>query len=130
MGSYDKVSRQLRNKMVDLGLSETLSYVLVPEADAKYFTKDNTEVVKLLDPLSEDRNTLRHSLSIALYKIYEYNKARNNKDVAIFELGKAFQKEGENYSETQKLAALMTGDYYIGIEKKKVDFYIIKGIAE
>ena len=130
MGSYDKVSRQLRNKMVDLGLSETLSYVLVPEADAKYFTKDNTEVVKLLDPLSEDRNTLRHSLSIALYKIYEYNKARNNKDVAIFELGKAFQKEGENYSETQKLAALMTGDYYVGIEKKKVDFYIIKGIAE
>ena len=130
MGSYDKVQRQIRNKMADLGLCETLSYVLVPEADAKCFTKDKTEVVKLLDPLSEDRNSLRHSLSIALYKIYEYNKARNNKDVAIFEIGKSFQKEGENYSETQKLAALMTGDYYVGIEKRKVDFFIIKGIAE
>ena len=130
MGSYDKVQRQIRNKMADLGLSETLSYVLVPEADAKCFTKDSTEVVKLLDPLSEDRNTLRHSLSIALYKIYEYNKARNNKDVSIFEVGKSFQKEGDKYSETQKIAALMTGDYYVGIDKKKVDFYIIKGIAE
>ena len=130
MGSYDKVSRQIRNKLVDLGLNETLSYILVPEQDAKMFTNDDVEVVKLLDPLSEDKNTLRHSVTVALYKIYEYNKARNNKDVCIFELGKAFQKKAEEYSETQKLAALMTGEYYLGIEKKKVDFYVIKGVAE
>lgn len=130
MGSYDKCTRQIRNKMVDLGLSETLSYVLVPEDESKMFTKDDTEKVKLLAPLSEDKNTLRHSLSIALYKIYEYNKARNNKDVAIFEIGKTFQKVGEEYSETKKLAALMSGEYYLGIDKKKVDFYVIKGVAE
>ena len=35
MGSYDKVLRQVRNKMVDLGLNETLSYILVPDTDAK-----------------------------------------------------------------------------------------------
>ena len=104
MGSYDKVTRQIRNKMINLGLNETLSYVLVPEADAKMFTNDDTEVVKLLAPLSEDKNTLRHSVSVALYKIYEYNKARNNKHVCIFEIGKSFQKQGEEYSETKKLA--------------------------
>ena len=130
MGSYDKVSRQIRNKMIDLGLSETLSYVLVPEAESKMFTKDDYEPVKLLDPLSEDKNTLRHSLSIALYKIYEYNKARDNKDVCIFEMGKSFQKKGEEYTETNKLAALMSGDYYLGVNKQKVDFYVIKGVAE
>lgn len=130
MGSYDKVERQIRNKMMDLGLNETLSYVLVPENEAKMFTKDNTEVVKLLAPLSEDKNTLRHSLSVALHKIYKYNKARSNKDVSIFEIGKAFQKQNEEYSETKKLAVLMSGEYYVGMEKKKVDFYVIKGIAE
>lgn len=130
MGSYDKVERQIRNKMMDLGLNETLSYVLVPENEAKMFTKDDTEVVKLLAPLSEDKNTLRHSLSIALHKIYKYNKARSNKDVSIFEIGKSFQKQNEEYSETKKLAALMSGEYYVGMEKKKVDFYVIKGIAE
>ena len=130
MGSYDKVSRQIRNKMIDLGLSETLSYVLVPEAESKMFTKDDYEPVKLLDPLSEDKNTLRHSLSIALYKIYEYKKARDNKDVCIFEMGKSVQKKGEEYSETNKLAALMSGDYYLGVNKQKVDFYVIKGVAE
>ena len=130
MGSYDKVERQIRNKMINLGLNETLSYVLVPENEAKMFTKDDTEVVKLLAPLSEDKNTLRHSLTVALHKIYKYNKARNNKDVSIFEIGKAFQKQNEEYSETKKLAALMSGEYYVGMEKKKVDFYVIKGIAE
>lgn len=130
MGSYDKVERQIRNKMINLGLNETLSYVLVPENEAKVFTKDDVEVVKLLAPLSEDKNTLRHSLSVALHKVYKYNKARSNKDVSIFEIGKAFQKQNEKYSETKKLSALMSGEYYVGMEKKKVDFYVIKGIAE
>lgn len=130
MGSYDKVERQIRNKMINLGLNETLSYVLVPENEAKMFTKDDTEVVKLLAPLSEDKNTLRHSLTVALHKIYKYNKARSNKDVSIFEIGKAFQKQNEEYSETKKLAALMSGEYYVGMEKRKIDFYVIKGIAE
>ena len=130
MGSYDKVERQIRNKMISLGLNETLSYVLVPENEAKMFTKDDTEVVKLLAPLSEDKNTLRHSVAVALHKIYKYNKARNNKDVSIFEIGKSFQKQNEEYSETKKLSALMSGDYYVGMEKRKIDFYVIKGIAE
>ena len=130
-GSYDKVTRGIRNKMIDLGLNETLSYILVNEKEAKYFTKDDTEQVKLLDPMTEDRNTLRHSILPSLLKIYEYNKARSNKDVAIFEIGKAFYKKQEEYGETNKIAALMIGDFYLGVEnKKQVDFYVIKGIAE
>ena len=130
-GSYDKVTRGIRNKMVDLGLNETLSYILVNDKEAKYFTKDDTELVKLLDPMSEDRNTLRHSILPSLLKIYEYNKARNNKDVSVFEIGKAFYKKGEEYGEANKIAALMTGDFYLGIDnRKQVDFYVIKGIVE
>ena len=130
-GSYDKVTRGIRNKMVDLGLNETLSYILVNDKEAKYFTKDDTELVSLLDPMSEDRNTLRHSILPSLLKIYEYNKARSNKDVSIFEIGKAFYKQAEEYGEHNKLAVLMTGDFYLGVDnKKQVNFYIIKGIAE
>ena len=130
-GSYDRVTRGIRNKMVDLGLNETLSYILVNDREAKYFTKDNSELVKLLDPMTEERNTLRHSILPSLLKIYENNKARNNKDISIFEIGKAFYKQGEEYGETNKLAALMAGEFYQGVDnKKEVDFYIIKGIAE
>ena len=132
MGSYDKTTREIRNKMVDLGLNETLSYVLVNEKDAKNYTNDDSiEAIKILTPLTEERTTLRCSIITSLYKIYEYNVAHYNKDVSIFEIGKSFYKKGDTYNEENKIACLMTGEYYYGINNsKKVDFYIIKGIAE
>ena len=130
-GSFDKQTRNIRNKMVDLGLNETLSYILVNDKEAKDFTKDDTEIIKLLDPMTEERNTLRHSISSSLFKIYEYNKARNNKDVSIFEIGKTFCKDKEEYVEETKIACLMAGEFYLGVDStKQVDFYVIKGIAE
>ena len=129
-GSLDKTDREIRNKMISLGLNETLSYVLVREDEADGFTTDEFEKVKLLDPITEERSTLRYSVLASLFKIYEYNKARNVKDVSIFEIGKGFYKK-ENYGEDKKLAVLMSGKYYLGIENKKdVDFYVIKGVAE
>ena len=130
-GSYDRTTREIRNKMIGLGLNETLSYVLVAENEAKEFVKDENESIKLLDPMSEDRNTLRNSILPSLMNIYEYNKARDNKDVSIFEIAKTFFKKQEEYGEEKHLAALMTGEYCQGIENsKQVDFYVIKGIAE
>jgi len=129
-GSIDLTHREIRNKMISLGLNETLSYVLVREDEADNFTTDSFEKVKLLDPITEERSTLRYSVLPSLLKIYEYNKARNEKDVAIFEIGKGFYKK-EEYGENTKLAALMSGKYYLGIDNKKdVDFYVVKGVAE
>ncbi len=130
-GSYDKTQREIRNKMVALGLKETLSYVLINDKEVKEYTLDEFEPLKLLDPLTEDRNTLRYSMIPSLYKIYEYNKAREQKDVSIFEIGKGFYKKGEIYGEDTKLCALMTGRYALGLNNNKnVDFYVIKGVAE
>ena len=131
MGHIDKTTRKIREKMSDLGLNETLSYVLINDKDVHKFTTDEFEEVKLLDPLTEDRNTLRYSMIPSLYKIYEYNKARDNKDVCLFEVGKGFWKKQEQYGENQKICVLMTGKYYNGIGKNNaIDFYDIKGIAE
>jgi phenylalanyl-tRNA synthetase beta chain len=130
-GSYDKTTRKIRNKMVSLGLNETLSMIFTSDEDAKKYTTDDFEVVKLLDPLAEERNALRYSLISSMIKIYEYNKARENKNVCIFEIGKGFFKKGDEYGENQKIVALMTGEYYLGVgNKANVDFYIIKGVVE
>ncbi len=131
MGYVDKTDREIRNKMISLGLNETLSYVLINDKDVHKYTKDEFEELKLLDPMTEERNVLRYSLIPSLYKIYEYNKAHYIKDVCIFEIGKGFWKKEEKYGENKKLCALMTGEYYLGIDvKKSVDFYIIKGVVE
>ena len=130
-GSYNKTAREIRNKMISMGLNETLSYILVNDKEAKMYTTDNFEPIMLLDPMTEDRNTLRYSMIPSLVKIYEYNKARSIKDVSIFEIGKGFGKFGEEYKEETKLCALMTGEYELGISNKApVDFFVIKGVAE
>lgn len=130
-GSFDKTIREIRNKMVSLGLNETLSYILINDKEVKKYTIDQFEELRLLDPITEDRNTLRYSLIPSLMKIYEYNKARNQKDICLFEIGKGFFKKDDEYGENLKLCCLMSGSYYLGIENKKdVDFYVIKGVAE
>ncbi len=131
LGKFDKTTREIRNKMVNLGLNETLSYILVNDKEAKQFTNEDVSEIRLLDPMTEERNTLRYSMIPSLFKIYEYNIAHNVKDVSIFEIGKGFYKKEENYVEENKISALMSGNFYDGIgNKRKVDFYIIKGIVE
>ena len=129
-GTYDKTKRAIKHKLCDLGLNETISYTLIPLADAHKFTKDEFTEVSLNDPMSEDRNTLRYSLLSSLYEVYKYNKDRNIPDVSIFEIGKGFMKLEDGYTEELKLAVLMSGDYELDIQNTKVDFYHIKGIME
>lgn len=129
-GTYDNNAREIRNKMINLGLNETLTYSLVGEKEANMFTNKANESIKILAPLTEERSYLRQSIITSLYKTYEYNLARDNKNVDIFEIGKSFYKNGENYIEENKLACLMTGEYYLGLETKNVDFYVIKGVCE
>lgn len=129
-GSFDKFTRNIRLKMINLGLNETLSYTLIPQSEAHKYTKDSFSEIKLLDPMSDDRSTLRYSLIPSLYAIYEYNTKRNNKDICIFEIGKSFGKNENGYFEKNKVAVLMTGNYHNGLYQEKVDFYHIKGVLE
>ena len=129
-GKYNKTRREIKNKMVALGLNETCSYTLIPKEEVHKFTTDEFKEIYLADPMSEDRNTLRYSLLYSLKEIYLYNKARNNTNISIFEMGKGFYNDNGVYKEETKLAGLMTGDYYLDITNTKVDFYTVKGVVE
>jgi len=130
-GSSNHTIREIRNKMVNLGLNETLTYILINDKDVHKYTNDEFEELHLLDPMTEERNVLRYSLIPSLVKTYEYNKAHYNKDVSIFEIGKGFFKKQEEYGENTKLACLMTGKYFDGLKSEnQMDFYVIKGVTE
>lgn len=129
-GSYDKTTREIKHKLSNMGLNETMSYTLIPNDKVHLFTTDEFIPVTLNDPMSEDRNTLRYSLLYSLNEVYKYNKARNNSNISIFEIGKSFFKDKEEYREDTKLAVLMSGDFSLDISNTKVDFYHIKGIME
>ena len=130
-GSIDKTIRRIRHRLSDLGLNETLTYILINDKDVHKFTNDEFQELRLLDPITEERNTLRYSMIPSLYKIYEYNKSRENKDVCLFEMGKGFWKKEDKYGETQKICVLMTGKYYNKIGyNEQINFYDIKGVSE
>jgi phenylalanyl-tRNA synthetase beta chain len=67
----------------------------------------------------------------SLMKVYNYNNSRNLNDISIFEMAKGFYLKDNNYGEDYKLCILMSGNYINELgNKKKVDFYILKGIIE
>ena len=131
-GSYDDTQRAIRNKLVDLGLNETLTYCLVSDEEANMFDNDNKkEIISVLTPIVIDRKSLRKSMITSLFKVYNYNKAYDANDVSLFEIGKSFYKKGEDdFVEESKLGILMSGNYTYGLKQIPVDFYVIKGIAE
>ncbi len=130
-GSYDKKTRDLKNKLVDLGLNEVLTQIFIKEDMAHLYTNDEFETVKLLDPLSLDKAAIRYSLLPTLMRVYDYNKAHNMRDISIFEIAKGFYKKEEEYGEENKLAILVSGEYYKELGyTKKYDFYVLKGICE
>ncbi len=130
-GHVNKYKREIKHRLASLGLNEVISYSLINEEDADRFLDREVNHITVLEPMIEKVNTLRSSIIPSLIKIYEYNRARNNKDVSIFEIGESFYKEGNEYIEENKLSILMSGELISGINTKiSVDFYYIKGIVE
>ena len=127
---HDNKDRIIRNKMVSLGLNEVITYSLINVKDVFKFTNDEFGLIKVLDPLSEDRSVLRHSMITSHLDVYNYNKSRNNKDVSIFEISRCFSSINGDYIEENKLCCLFSGSYINGLNKEYYDFYTVKGIVE
>lgn len=125
--------REIRNRLFALGLNQTLTYSLVSENDKDKFLNDSSEVIKLMDPLSEDKKYMRRSLIPSLINVYKYNYSRNIKDISIFEIGSSYYVKDNEYIEESKVSGLITGNYFINNwqqSTKKSDFYVLKGIVE
>jgi phenylalanyl-tRNA synthetase beta chain len=97
---------------------------------AKRFNYDNKEQVVLPNPMSTDKSVVRTSILPSLINTYEYNKARNIKDILLYEISKTYDKE---YHEEIKVAMLIKGNYLINDwahTTTSCDFYTLKGIIE
>ena len=90
--------------------------------------KDETDAVKLLNPLSSDLAFMRKSLLEGLLANADYNIKRKNQDIKFFELGKIYHKK-EKYTERKQLAILVSGrnvaENWIQ-SKSATDFYYLK----
>ncbi len=126
VGIRKTISKRLRT----LGLNETKTYTLTSPDMASKFRYEEKEQVVLPNPMSLDKSVVRTSLLPSLINVYEYNKARNVKDIMIYEIAKTYDKA---YNEDVKVSILMKGNYIINEclhTVVKADFYTLKGIVE
>ena len=120
-----KLRRDTRTVLEGAGLTEVISYALTTPEKASQFTKVSTELVSLAMPMSEERQTLRNSIIPGMLDIVNYNMARGNSDLAIYEVGNVFVKFGNEDdgrpTELPQVAMAFTGN---------TDFYQAKGVVE
>lgn len=94
--------------------------------------KDETDAVKLLNPLSGDLAFMRKSLLEGLLQNADYNIKRKNQDVKFFELGKIYHKKSK-YEERKQLAILVSGrntaENWLQ-PKSATDFYYLKSYVK
>lgn len=124
--------REIRNRLISLGLNQVVTYSLTSEELNKKFIDYEAESVTVLDPMSEDKKEMRKSMIPSLISVFDYNHSRNIKNINIFETGSVYYKK-DKYIEESKVAGLLSGDYLTNLWQGnilKVDFYVLKGIVE
>lgn len=134
LSPYQQKRRIVRNYMEGAGLLQATTYSLTSEKSATQFAMKQTELTRLLMPMSEERSTLRQSILPHLLESVSYNTARRMDSVALYETGSVFLKGlDELLNEEEHLSAAITGlwlDNSWQGEKKAVDFFVLKGIVE
>ena len=94
--------------------------------------KDETDAVRLLNPLSGDLAFMRKSLLEGLLVNADYNIKRKNADIKFFELGKIYHKKAK-YEERKQIAILVSGrnssENWLQ-PKSATDFYYLKSYVK
>jgi phenylalanyl-tRNA synthetase beta chain len=133
--AYDQVHDTLgeaRRILTALGLQEAQGQTLIAAEAAK---RSNSDYIALENPLSSDMDVLRPGLLPGLLDSLRHNLARNNQDVALFELGRVFTQTGGNPREERRIGIAITGRrnplFWTGENRDaSCDLFDLKGILE
>ena len=121
----DELENNWARTLQSLGFNEVMNNSLTS-------VKDETDAVKLLNPLSNDLAFMRKSLLEGLLQNAIYNINRKNQDIKFFEFGKIYHKK-EKYEERKQLAILVSGrnvsENWLQ-PKSSTDFYNLKAFVK
>jgi phenylalanyl-tRNA synthetase beta chain len=67
------------------------------------------ETVEMLNKLSEEQGIMRQTLLFTGLEVCAHNINRKQKDLKLYEFGKIYGKQGNEYIEKERLALFMTG---------------------
>jgi len=152
---FDAVHDQIadvRRILAGMGLNEAQGQTLISDVAAKVVVPAES-LVLLANPLSSDMNALRPSLLPGLIDSLRHNVSHNSHDVALFEIGRVFQRPsgaspagtnkkqsrpqdaGGELKEERRVAIALTGQrqptFWSGEDRgAKFDISDLKGFVE
>lgn len=123
----------LAQKLKTLGFNEAINYSFMKDEFLKLFD-DESKFVKLINPISEDMNTMRTQVFPGVLATIRYNLNNGFKQARFFEFASNFVNVGEKLPEQKmKLAAAVAGEYWDNswaAPKAVEPFYMMKGVLE
>lgn len=131
LNEVQKARKIINNYLLDLGITNTLSYTLLSKEDAMYYSIfDNQTNIVLPHPLTVEKEYLRKNMICSMLKTICYNQSRGIKNVAIYELSEVYSNENINGKEKLAIAISNNLNEVKWIGNRPVDFYTIKGVVE
>lgn len=113
------VEFNIKQIMRSFGFSEANTYSLLGHEDLALVDENPQKSIEVANPVSSEFAFLRPSLLVNLLKAIGANK-KFFENVALFELGKLYQRDDKNWAEISSLAAVLF----------PADYFAIKGIVE
>lgn len=135
IGQYSQVQSKrllVKHYLLDNSIHEANSYSLVHQPTIDDFCllplNKNKVTYRLASPMSEDHAWMRKTLIPSLLQAIQYNQARKNPDVQLFEMAHVYPMN----EEVELLSIALSGQFPSAKwrEQKNVDFYRIKGMIE
>ncbi len=120
-----------RRATAALGYNECVSYSFIDQASAALFG-GGTDATRLENPISADMSHMRPALLPGLLQAAARNQARGYADMALFEVGPAFQG-GEPGEQAEMITGLLigrTGPKDVHGASRPVDVFDVKADAE
>jgi len=132
--------QRVRALLVGSGLAEVITYSLtnlqsVAKLDPTQEAVDAANYIRLANPLTSEREYMRHTLMNSLLETLRDN-LRFNDRVAIFEIARVYlpQPDQELPDEPRRLGIAMSGPrhatHWTGASDEMLDFYDLKGVVE
>ncbi len=126
-----KIENDIRKNLIPLGFNEIISSSFINRKIADLF-KDNTELIEISNPISEDWNILRPNLASSMILCALHNLEHTGNELSFFEIGKVFH-EGKEQLEAEHLCLLLSiqeNKNNWDSPNQKKDLFYLKGIIE
>src|SRR5262249_24639073 len=129
---------RVRDRLVSLGLQEVITYSLTTEEHEKPLDLPPCEYVRLQNPISSEREVMRHSVLPGVLDVAAAN-LKHTHTVRLFEIGSVYLPRPEQKlpDEPRRLAVVLCGkrhpDFWEDSDSSiapALDFFDLKGVVE